>query len=186
MDLRLILIRHIGLRDIEAVCAECRRSGDVALTKMLCGLTDDSDDRVAYNAMWILTHLWKDGDNWLHAMHDILIGQVLHTSHTGRRRMALTLLLHIPFDKNTLRTDYLDYCLAGISSAEPYGVRALCMKQMLEFCRIFPELTPELLCALDMMDSGDISPGLAAARRNVLAAITREPRLNVYNARSHR
>ena len=54
---------------------------------------------------------------------------------------------------------------------EPYGIRALCMKQALVQCSLVPELLPELEATLELMDNDFLSSGLRTAKKNVLLKI---------------
>jgi hypothetical protein len=54
---------------------------------------------------------------------------------------------------------------------EPYGIRAMCMKQAFVQCSLVPELLPELEATLQLMDDDFLSSGLRTAKRNVLQKI---------------
>ena len=83
--------------------------------------------------------------------------------------MLLGLLLRQPFYEETIRTDFLDFCLARMmAAAEPVGIRAYCMKLAYLQCRFFPELLSELRQALEIMEPEYLSSGLKVARRNLL------------------
>ena len=84
----------------------------------------------------------------------------------------MTLLERQPFTKEGFRTDYLDFCLEHMAMLEePYGIRALCMKQAFVQCSLVPELLPELEATLQLMDDNFLSSGLRTAKRNVLREI---------------
>ncbi len=97
---------------------------------------------------------------------------LLRVSHVGRRRLLLALLEFVPFAEADLRTDYLDFCLSKINSVEPYGVRALCIKQAYAQCRFYPELLAELRCHLEMMEAETLSPGLKCVRRHIFKSLS--------------
>lgn len=84
--------------------------------------------------------------------------------------MILNILNNLNWEKSDIRTDYLDYCLSKITSTEPYGIRALCMKQAFAQCRHYPELLEEFLTVIDMMEE-NLSPGLVSARKNIMKKI---------------
>lgn len=62
----------------------------------------------------------------------------------------------------------MDYCLSKITAvAQPYAIRALCIKLAYEQCRHYPELLAELQMALELLQTERLSPGLASAQRQV-------------------
>ncbi|MDE7410959.1 MAG: hypothetical protein K2M94_02870 [Paramuribaculum sp.] len=174
MNLREILSVRIGRREISAICSSCMSSTDYSLREDLFSLIDDSDNRTGYNALWILTHLSVYETKWLKSKRDILIDRLLGETHTGKRRLILTLLEALDTEESDVRTDYLDFCLSRINSVEPYGVRALCLKQAYAQCKFYPELLQELKAEIEMMDSGVMSPGIVSARKNILKRILKQ------------
>lgn len=164
MDLKAVLSCRIGLRDIRAVCAA---SGADSVKTELLSLAFDSDDRTAYNALWALTHFPGKGRDLLLPYRDRLIDCLLATAHVGRRRLMLSLLDALPCEAADIRTDYLDFCLDRINSTEPYGVRALCLRQAYAQCRHYPELIHELRQQMQIMALAPLSPGLRSVLRHI-------------------
>lgn len=176
-DIRTRLAGRIYERDIRALCDTAVRDSRGRVTDALYELAGDSDDRVGYNALWALCHMPVSERSKLESRRQGLIDLLLNSSHTGRRRLLLALLEKMrPAVPDDLRGDYMDYCLSHINSNEPYGVRALCIKQAFAQCRHFPELLGELSAELEMMGLDTMPPGLAAARRNILKRIASELR----------
>ncbi|MDE7334902.1 MAG: hypothetical protein K2N10_01145 [Muribaculaceae bacterium] len=172
MNLRQTLENRIRLRDIRLLCSEAAARPDVA--EQLYALTLDPDARVAYNALWVLTHLpAADCRALLHPRRDRLIDCALGETHVGKLRLLLTLLDKLPPERNELRGDYLDFCLERINSTEPYAIRAFCLKQAYAQCRHYPELLAELRVAIDLMERSELPPGLRCARRNLLRRLSR-------------
>ena len=137
-------------------------------------LAADADDRVGYNALWILTHLPARERKWLEPHRDRLIDLLLADTHVGKQRLLLTLLEHQKVSREDIRTDYLDFCLAHINSAAPYALRAFCLKQAYAQCRHYPELLAELQEEMHLMDYSQLSPGLLSARRIVLRQLKKD------------
>lgn len=173
MNLEEILNERLHRQQIQDICTACSGVDNDSLKAQLFTLTENADDRISYNALWVFSHFSSADMMWLEPRRNILIDMVLHTAHTGKRRLILTLLEHLPTRSEDVRTDYLDYCLSGINSTQPYAVRALCMKQAFALCRHYPELTAELKNEIGLMEYGRLSPGLRSARRNVLRKIER-------------
>lgn len=138
----------------------------------LLKLSFDEDDRTSYGSMRILV---RNPELYRGSVYDdknYLIDRVLAESHKGKCRLLLTMLLRHGLEESKLRTDFLNYCMDGIvNGAYPCSVRVLCIKLACGQCRFYPELTEELKSVLHLLDIGNVSPGLAAARRNVLKKI---------------
>lgn len=168
MKLEKRLEERLHLGDIRQVCAVCCDVQDDSLKDDLFSLVSHPDDRVGYNALWIFTHFPEEDMKWLEAKRVVLTNLVLKTDHVGKRRLILTLLEHLPIKMEDIRTDYLDFCLSKINSTEPYAIRALCLKQAYTICRFYPELMPELKNEIELMEYGELSPGLLSVRRHIL------------------
>ena len=138
-------------------------------------LTLDEDERVASNALWVFTHFDLQNNEWLYAKHDDVIDRVLVEKNMTKLRLMLSLLIRQPFEEATLRSDFIDYCVAKITACSyPYAIRALCMKLAYEQMKYYPELLTELKAALDMLEQEALSPGLASAKRQVMKKIQRK------------
>lgn len=138
-------------------------------------LTFDEDDRVAFNALHVLSNFYLANNEWLYSKHDELIDRVMKEEHVGKRRLMLSILLRQPFEEESLRSDFIDFWVSKITAcAQPYAIRAYCMKLAYEQMKYYPELLSELKMALDMLEQEVLSPGLASAKRQVLMKIRRK------------
>lgn len=164
---------RISPREINLICAACRGSHGDAMKLRLYSLVSGPDDRTAYNALWVFTHFQPNDMRWLQSRRNELIDILLSTAHTGKRRLILSILDSLGTTRDDIRTDYLDFCLSGINSTEPYGIRALCLKQSFAQCRFYPELVRELVSVIELMEHSRLSPGLLTARKNILKKISR-------------
>ncbi len=86
--------------------------------------------------------------------------------------MLLQLLREQAYNSDTLRSDFLDYCLAKINSeCEPYAIRAFSIYCAFKMCRYYPELIAELEEYLTLLATQSLSPGMKSAmtttRRNI-------------------
>lgn len=135
-------------------------------------LVNNADPRTGYNALWIITHISKRKDGCLESKKMQLVDYLLREPHTGKRRLILSILDTLDWSKSDSRPDYLDFCLSRINSTEPYGIRALCIKQAFALCRHYPELLKEFITVIDMMEP-ILSPGLISARNNIMKKIKR-------------
>ena len=135
-------------------------------------LIKDANQRISYNALYVFTHFDLSNNEWLYQKQDELINRAIQEQREGNMRLLLTLLLRQPFDSENLRTDFLDFCLLGITSCtQPTAVRVLCMKLAYEQCKLFPELLEELRCTLNLLEHEPLSSGLTTARKNILKMI---------------
>ena len=88
-------------------------------------LTFDEDNRVAFNALHVLSNFDLANNEWLYSKHDELIDRVMKEEHVGKRRLMLSILLRQPFEEESLRSDFIDFCVSKITAcAQPYAIRA--------------------------------------------------------------
>lgn len=161
------LAKRLSIDEVRQECLVVNDGGDSALKK-LYALTLDPDQRVAINALWIFTHLDAHSDDWLFAKHDQLIDRALQESNITKQRLLLTLLARQLFRKETLRTDFIDFCVSKITAcSSPYAIRALCMKLAYQQMMHYPELLQELKLTLSLLTQERLSPALSSALRQV-------------------
>lgn len=87
---------------------------------------------------------------------------------------ASALLLRQPFEEESLRSDFIDFCIAKITAcSQPYAIRCYCMKLAYEQMKYYPELLEELRMALDMLEQEVLSPGMLSAKRQIMKKIKR-------------
>ena len=166
------LINRLSINDIYSLCLQTQGKENNCLKEELYQLTFDENERVAFNALWALSHFDEANNPWLFLKHDDLIDRVLVEKNMTKLRLMLSLLIRQPFEEATLRSDFIDYCVAKITAcAYPYAIRALCMKLAYEQMKYYPELLAELKAALDMLEQEALSPGLASAKRQVMKKI---------------
>lgn len=166
MDLKERMSGRLSKARIEELCEEIR--GNVSCQECLFDLTDDADRRIAYNAFWVLSRLVAVGNFWIITKRDILIDRVMAEQTDGIRRLILAVLLHLPFDKAHLRSDFVDFCLEKIPlNREMCAVRVYCLRLAFEQCKFYPELLQELQAVLAMVDGEPLPAGLYAARADI-------------------
>ena len=164
------LARRINLPEIRRIAAwAVERVENMERLWRLAG----SDNRLTgVNALWVMTHMPRSKSAWLDSHQDELIDMLLIETDVSRKRMLLQLLRDRKYAPDTMRTDFLDYCLSKINSeCESHSVRAFCIHLAFKMCRHYPELVAELEEHLSMLSQQQLSPGLTSARRNVLAAM---------------
>ena len=169
------LLGKIGLNDICEICYLTQGAENDHRKEELYQLTFDEDDRVAFNALYALSHFDLANNEWLYSKHDNLIDRVMKETHAGKCRLMLNLLLHQPFEEGSLRSDFIDFCITKITAcAQPYAIRAYCMKLAYEQMKYYPELLEELNVALDILEQEVLSPGLLSAKRQIMKKIKRK------------
>lgn len=166
MDLKERMSGRLSKARIEELCEEIR--GNVSCQECLFDLTDDADRRIAYNAFWVLSRLVVVDNFWIITKRDVLIDRVMAEQTDGIRRLILAVLLHLPFDKEHLRSDFVDFCLEKIPlNRETCAVRVYCLRLAFEQCKFYPELLQELQAVLAMIDGEPLPAGLYAARADI-------------------
>ncbi|MCI6839296.1 MAG: hypothetical protein MR900_05355, partial [Prevotella sp.] len=113
--MRQKLSHKLALSDILHICLLMQGKENDYRKEELYRLTFDKDERVAVNALWVFTHFDSINNEWLYTKHDDLIDRVLIEPTATKRRLMLTLLLRQPFEENSLRSDFIDFCVSKIT-----------------------------------------------------------------------
>lgn len=168
-DLRTRLSERIFSADIRQIIGDLQVNHD---TKELLNLIFDDDAAVAYRALWICDHLPDEDIDFLPEPVTVkLIDAVIACRHDGVRRLMMNLIYRQPVCRSRL-VELLDFCLErSLSTVEPSGVRAICLKSAYKLTAEIPELQTELYNILDIMNESDLSPSLSCTRRNILKLI---------------
>lgn len=173
-SMRKILQDKINMNDINKICIMTQGKENDHRKEELYQLTFDENDRVSFNALWALSHFDEANNPWLFQKYDELIDRVLVEKNETKRRLMLNLLLRQPFEEESLRSDFIDFCIAKITAcSQPYAIRCYCMKLAYEQMKYYPELLEELRMALDMLEQEVLSPGLLSAKRQIMKKIKR-------------
>ena len=171
---------RIGMNDIYDICFITQGKENDHRKEELYQFTFDYDDRVAFNALHALSHFDLANNEWLYSKHDDLIDRVMKEKNVSKCRLMLNLLLRQPFEKDSLRSDFIDFCIAKITAcAQPYAIQAYCIKLAYEQMKYYPELLEELKVALDMLEQAALSPGLLSAKRQIKMKIKSKLEHNV-------
>ena len=146
-----------------------RAQTDSRIMNELYLLATDDDEKTSWNALWVLSSLTnQESLTWLCQKHDELINLALKETHDGKRRLILNLLSKQEFDKDDLRTDFIDFCMSRMLSAtETVASKALCVKMAYKQCLHYEELTQELKQCLDMMQQEQLPPAVISAVNNI-------------------
>ena len=170
--MRQKLSHKLALSDILHISLIMQGKENDSRKEELYRLTFDKDERVAVNALWVFTHFDSINNEWLYTKHDDLIDRVLIEPTVTKRRLMLGLLLRQPFEEDSLRSDFIDFCVSKITAcAQPYAIRALCIKLAYGQMKYYPELIAELKMSLDMLEQEALSPGLMSAKRQIMKKI---------------
>ena len=110
------LTNRLSINDIYSLCLQTQGKENNCLKEELYLLTFDENDRVATNALWTFTHFDEANNEWLFCKHDDLIDRVLIEKNETKRRLILSLLLRQPFEEESLRSDFIDFCIAKITA----------------------------------------------------------------------
>lgn len=130
----------------------------------------DDDYQVARNALWVLT---KATDNELSQLHPILadlIDLAMSTDNPSVRRLAMNVIERLRIEKDEIRTDFLDFCLAHAVCVTEYpGIQSLAIKLAYKMCRYYPELNDELIRTLEAMEIEYYKPAVRSIRNRILS-----------------
>ena len=173
--LRNQLVGRIHTEDVRRI-VDCitNDDGDV-IVKALYHLLSDADQRIAYNAAWVLS--CSDGKviKFLLRYQNQLIDLLIGTKDKSFSRMLFSILRRQTFEKSNLRTDFLDFCLNEIiNSYQAIAIRAHAIYVSYSLCTAYPELLNELFMMLQMLESETLSAGLRHARHTIMSAIKKK------------
>lgn len=177
VQLRELFENRIGKSDINDICAMRKTLPDNQMEEALWQLLFDSDDKVAERSAWVLAHLQKGSMQWFYQHKESLIDEAMATSSISKCRIILSMLTHFSFAVETLRTDFLDWCLMQLSdSQQTIGIRSCCMKlAYVQSCYI-PELCSELREVLNLLVlPGEQLPKALSCCRYKLLKILNKP-----------
>lgn len=173
--LRNQLVGRIHVEDVRRI-VDCitNDDGDV-IVKALYHLLSDADQRIAYNAAWVLS--CSDGKviKFLIRYQNQLIDLLIGTKDKSFSRMLFSILRRQTFEKSNLRTDFLDFCLNQIvNTNQAIAIRAHAIYVSYSLCKAYPELLNELFMTLQMLESETLSAGLLHARNAIMTAIKKK------------
>lgn len=154
---------RLRISDIKAQAHDARHPDGM---ERLLALVHDADPVVSRNAAWVMTHFDAVQIAQLQPRQDELIDLILSTTNTSLRRLLLNVVERQQMTADSLRTDFLDFCLAHTADPqEQPGIQSLCMKLAYRQCRFFPELMHEFRAVLSLMDSSYAKSVLSLRRK---------------------
>ena len=169
---RDLMASRMSIGDILSVCGEV--CGKEDRKEAMYALIFDADSRVGGNAAWVISHLKDDELTFLLPHRRDMMRVVMGESTITIRRLVLSLLERVGVsDMCEDSADFLDYCFAHINDVDtPVGVRSLCVKVVLQYCEVYPELCVELAEQLRLLPFDELSAGDRHIRKKILAKIT--------------
>lgn len=171
MEIRELLCRRINKAEIKRVVSWALEDSQNSDT--IYALTKSPDERLSVNAFWCLSHLPRAKTVWLQSLQNELIDRLIVETHPSKKRILLRLLRAQSYEKEAIRTDFLDYCFSKINSeSESCAVSSFCIYCAFKLCRFYPELIAELEQYLDMLSTRSLSPGLHCALRTTRMSIS--------------
>lgn len=135
----------------------------------LCNtMLTSGEERISYNAAWILFHLSKeDKEIYLATFYDRIADMAMSSDLNIRRGLILSIIVDMPIGDN-FRTDLMDFCLARmLDRRECDSTRSVMIKLAAKMCRPFPELKNELTANLEFL-SEEPKRSISTASKNAL------------------
>lgn len=93
MNLKNKLSQRIGKNDIQEIILLTQ--GDDVKKQELYNLLFDQDDKISYQAAWIITHFPAKESEYFHHQQNELIDEALRCNHTGKRRLILAIIYRL-------------------------------------------------------------------------------------------
>lgn len=173
--LRNQLVGRIHTEDVRRIVDGMTNDDSVVIVKALYCLLSDTDQRIAYNAAWVLSCSDSKVMRHLLRYQNQLIDLLIGTKDKSFSRILFSILRRQMFEKSNLRTDFLDFCLNEIiNSNQAIAIRAHAIYVSYSLCKAYPELLNELFMMLQMLESETLSPGLRHARNTIMSAIKKK------------
>ena len=173
--LRNQLVDRIYTEDVRRIVDSMAYDDGDVIVKALYHLLSDTDQRIAYNAAWVLS--CSDGKviKFLIRYQNKLIDLLIGTKDKSFARILFSILRRQTFEKSNLRTDFLDFCLNQIANPnQAIAIRAHAIYVSYSLCKAYPELLNELFMTLQMLESETLSAGLLHARNTIMTAIKKK------------
>ena len=173
--LRNQLVDRIHTEEVRRIVDSMAYDDGDVIVKALYHLLSDTDQRIAYNAAWVLS--CSDGKviKFLIRYQNQLIDLLIGTKDKSFARILFSILRRQTFEKSNLRTDFLDFCLNQIvNTNQAIAIRAHAIYVSYSLCKAYPELLNELFMTLQMLESETLSAGLLHARKAIMTAIKKK------------
>lgn len=165
----LPLDSRLSKAQVKALASNLRHD-ECGIEAMFTQMKQTNNAQVAKNAARVLSYLSKeDKEIYLLPHYEELVDMATSTKLYIRRGLVLSILADLPIIE--LNGKLLDYCLMHLADhKESDSSRSMMIKFAARMCKPYPELSQELIWCLDMIPQ-DISPSIAAAKRNALKMI---------------
>lgn len=127
------------------------------------------DDKVARNALWVLTKATDKELSQFQSIIDRFIDLAMSTENSSVRRLSMNIIDRLKINKDDIRTDFLDFCLEhAVDLAEYPGIQSLAIKLANKMCSFYPELKKELISTLEAMEIEHYKPAVKSIRSRIL------------------
>lgn len=157
----------LGEKAATALCQEVIANGDIP--GFIKQSMHHDDPRVARNALWAMTKATDAELSSQQGMLDELIDLAMTTENSAVRRLSLNIVERLEMDEESLRTDFLDFCLEHMVSLDEFpGTQTLCMKLAYRMCSYYPELMQEFMCIIKEMKVDFYKPAVKSIRAKIL------------------
>lgn len=157
------------LSRIEVGCYARRLHNDEhGIFSLYNALITTNEEKVTFNAAWILSHLSKsDKEMYLMPYYDKIANLAMLPELNIRRGLILSILVDMPLGNN-LRIDLLDFCIKGMfDRKESDSTRSVMIKFTAKMCKSYPELKNELIESFRFL-SEEMKPSISTASRKAL------------------
>jgi len=167
MEIKKRLEKRIQINEITELSNLATEDSAVLQELYLC--LSDVNERCSSNAAWILSHVDQEKNKWLEHHQQDLINMAMDDRNVTRHRLLLNILERQQFCDENIRTDFLDFCLYNMKSADNTpGVKSLLMKLAYKICRHYPELCEELYRELELMEPSLLEPSTKCCRNHIM------------------
>lgn len=159
---------HYSERFVSGICSKVAEEGDFA--GFVRQFMYDEDQQIVRNAFAALTKATNEQLLSLMPLMPQMVELAMSTKCPSIRRPLLGIIERLPMPKETVRTDFLDFCMDRMYSfQEAPSVQALCLKIAYKICANYPELMDELIRTLQAMEMDYYKPAVRSVRKRILS-----------------
>jgi hypothetical protein len=164
-EIEKFLLERISRRNIDFLIE--RVIENPALFDELYAIAFSENTKAAWRAAWVLSHLNERESSFLRNKIPDLMRFIPIAKHDGISRSFLNIVLRV--QPQECPVEFINLCFDwAFSPRQPIAIQGICLKILLNICRLYPEFAEELIACLENADPNDYTKGFAAARRNTL------------------
>ena len=165
LDIEYFLLERISRQRIDCLIEQILEKP--ALFDRLYPIAFGKNLKSAWRAAWVMLHLHEKNGHFLQEKMPELMRFIPLAKHDGISRSFLNIIWSAQPPEYPV--EFINLCFDWtFSPKQAIAIQGICLKILLNICRLHPEFCEELTACLENANPNDYSKGFAAARRNAL------------------